>query len=219
MKYLVVIAAAAILAAAGAMALAEPKPSPTSDAWELEVEFQPLQAIQVDIPGHGVQNFWFLRYTVINHTGEDQIFVPDFTLYTDAGDLLHGMKGVPPRVYDQVKKVFNDPLLKDQTAMTGKLLQGEDNAKNGVAIFKDFDGIAGEVHIFIGGLSGETAEVELPQEVTLKEVDPKGNLVEVVRKKVMLAKTMDLTYIFPGNPAAKTFREQLQPKDKTWVMR
>ena len=219
MKYLLVFAATAVLAVSGMTVLAQPKPSPSSNAWLLEFECQPLQAIEVNVPGQGRQKFWFLRYTVTNHTNVDQIFVPEFVLYTDNGDVSRAMRGVPPTVYDQIKKTFNDPLLKDQTAMTGKLLQGEDNAKSGVAIFRDFDGIAGEVHIFVGGLSGETTEVELPVEIPVKQISLKGETEIVNKKKVLLTRALDLMYVFPGNPAARSFHDALASKEKTWIMR
>ncbi len=219
MKYLLVVAAAAVLAVSGITVLAQPKPSPTSDAWQLDFDCQPLQAIEVNIPGQGRQKFWFLRYTLTNHSKEDQTFVPEFVLYTDNGDVARAMRGVPPTVYDAIKKTFNDPQIKDQTAMTGKILQGDDNAKSGAAIFRDFDGIAGEVHIFVGGLSGETAEVELPVEIQVQQINPKGESETVSTKKALLTRTLDLKYIFPGNPAARSFRGELAPKDKNWIMR
>src|ERR1035437_5873819 len=186
MKYLLVFAAAAVWAVSGITVLAQPKPSPSSNAWEFDFDCQPLQAIEVNVPGQGRQKFWFLRYTVTNHTKQDQIFVPEFALYTDNGDVVNGQRRVPPMVYDQIKKTFNDPQLKDQTAMTGKILQGDDNAKSGVAIFRAFDGIAGEIHIFVGGLSGETAQVELPVAIEVKQVNAKGNTETVNTKKVLL---------------------------------
>lgn len=219
MKYLLIFAGVAALAIMGSMSVGQPKPSPLSDAWELDAEFQPLQCIEVLIPGQGPQKFWFLRYTVTNNTKEDQIFVPEFTLYTDSGDLLRAQRNVPPMVYEKIKKTLNLPDMKDQTAMTGKLLQGEDNAKTGVAIFRDFDGIAGQVHVFVGGLSGETQEVELPVEVEVKQLSPKGEQETVMKKKVVLARTLDLTYSFPGNPKAKKFNQALTPKSKEWIMR
>jgi hypothetical protein len=219
MKYFLMLSAVAALAFVGSMSLAEPKPSLVSDAWELTAEFQPLQAIEVNIPGQGRQKFWFLRYTITNDTKEDQVFVPEFVLYTDSGDLVRAQRSVPPMVYDKIKKTFNDPQLKDQTAMTGKVLQGEDNAKSGVAVFRDFDGIAGEVHIFVGGLSGETKEVELPVAIEVKQMNSEGQTETVATKKAILARTLDLKYLFPGNPAARTYHDSLNPKEKTWVMR
>ena len=38
-------------------------------------------------------------------------------------------------------------------------------------------------------------------------------------KKALLTRTLDLKYVFPGNPAARSFRGELTPKDKNWIMR
>ena len=218
MKYVLVIAAA-VLAVTGIAVLAQPKPSPASDAWQLDFDCEPLQTIEINTPGQEMQKFWFLRYTLTNRTKEDQVFVPEFVLYTDNGDVARAQRRVPPMVYDKIKKAFNDPQLKDQTAMTGKILMGEDNAKRGVAVFRDFDGIAGEVHVFVGGLSGETAKVELPVEVQVRQINPRGEPEVVSKKEVLLARTLDLKYIFPGNPAARSFRDPLPHKEKNWIMR
>ena len=73
--------------------------------------------------------------------------------------------------------------------LTGKLLQGEDNAKSGVAIWRDFDAKAGAFDLLLGGLSGETAEIQLPKPIEVVETDTDGKETVVLKSKAILSKT------------------------------
>lgn len=201
--------------------LGEPKPSEIPVSWELGFRYpDPPQAIQVHIPGKGAPRlFWYFRYSVTNRTGKDQVFVPDFSMYTDTGKLTEAGKGVHSVVFDAIKRLHNDVFLRDTTAMTGKLLQGEDNTKGGVAIWRDFDPQAGAFDIFVGGLSGEAAEIILPKPVQVSEIDVKtGDRHTVTKKKLVVTKTLRLHYSVPGEAAARAFTPATSIR-KDWVMR
>ncbi len=213
----VLIVAAVVLLASDAQTA--PKPSEVAINWQLDVRLDTPRPIEVSLPGKGQPTrFWYLLYTVTNRTGEDRIFVPEFVLYTNTGQILRAGQKVPTAVFRKLKRIYNDPLLKDRMGMTGKLLQGEDNARSGVAIWREFDGKAGSFDLFLGGFSGETAEVILPIPVTAKEIDARGRDVEVVKEKIILTKTMQLNFSAPGEQSA---RSRLTPKllKRQWVMR
>ncbi len=214
----VVLAAAALLAIPAG---AEPTPSEVSISWELDILLEGLpRAIQVRVPAKATpQVFWYLRYTVTNRTGQDQVFVPDFSLYTDTAQVVPTGRGVHPVVFETIKKLHNDVFLLDTTGMTGKLLQGSDNAKSGVAIWKDFDPKAGMFDVFVGGLSGEATEVVLPVPILVKEVDVMtGENIETVKDRAILTKTLRLSCSIPGEASS---RLQSQPTliARDWVMR
>jgi len=209
----------AALMAAGSLALTAPQPSEVPVSWELDLNFEHPQAIQMRLPGQErPATFWFMRYSVTNHTGADQIFVPNFTLYTDTGQVLPAGRKVPGAVFEKIKQTYNDPLLKETSAMTGKLLEGDDNAREGVAIWTDFDPDAGAFDLFVGGLSGETADVVLPKPVTLIAPDADGNPQTVTKEQVVLAKTLQLSYGIAGEAAARP-RTAVKLLAKRWVMR
>jgi len=215
--------AAAVLAAAIALAVSPartaPKPSQVPTSWELDIHVEVPRAIDVTLTGQTQpKRFWYLRYTVTNDTGKDRIFVPQWVLYTDTGQIIRAGQKVPTTVFKAVKKLYGEPLLKDQTAMIGKLLQGEDNAKDGVAIWQDFDPKAGAFDVFIGGLSGETVEIKLPKPIKVTEMNAEGKQVQVVKDKVVLSKTLHLRYGVPGESAS---RVSIRPKllARRWVMR
>jgi hypothetical protein len=173
----------------------------------------------VVLPGQfAPKRFWYVRYTVTNRTGEDRIFVPEFVLYTDTGEILRAGQQVPSAVFREIKTICNDPLLKDTTEITGKLLQGEDNAQDGVAIWTDFDPKAGLIDLFIGGLSGETEQIDLPTPIQEVQIDIRGGEKIVEKTKAILSRTLQMTYKIAGEAAA---RKQVRPELvlKEWVMR
>jgi len=212
-----IVLAALVLAVSPARTAPQPSEIPTS--WQLDLDLATPRAIDVVLPGRTTpQRFWFLRYTVTNRTEQDRIFVPDFILYTDTGQILRAGSRVPSAVFREIQKLYNDPLLKDMTGMTGKLLQGEDNAKDGVAIWTDFDPQAGAFDIFMGGLSGETVQVKLPTPIQVVEIDARGNEQTVEKDSVILSRTLRLQYGIAGEAAARAY---VEPKllQRDWVMR
>ncbi len=191
-----------------------PKPSLVSDKWELDFTYHEPKCLTVQVPGEDApRTFWYIRYRVTNHTGSEQSFMPEFVLYTDTGQQLRAGEGVPSIVFQTIKQTYSDPLLKDQAAVIGRILRGADNAKDGVAIFRDIDPVAGSFDLFVGGLSGDYAIVKLPTPI---EVKVRGKTV--MRDEVVLSKTLHLNYKLPGEASA---RGRVAPElvSKGWVMR
>jgi len=196
-----------------------PKPLVVPLEWQFEIELGKLRPIVVKLPDKdGDQVFWYLRYTVTNKSDGDHILVPEFILYTDTGKVIRSGKKTPGSVFDKIRKLYNDPLMKRPTSMTGKLLQGQDNAKSSAAIWPDFDPNAGQVSIFVGGLSGETASIPLPSPITVVQADWRGREKTVTKDHLLLVKTLELQYNIPGEKSARRF---LTPRliKKRWVMR
>lgn len=192
-----------------------PKPMPLPVKWELDFTFERPHPIQVYLTGKAKpQLFWYLRYTLTNNTKDDQIFTPEFLLYTDTGQLLTAT--APAEVFKAIKKHHNDPLLKRDTA--GRILRGTDNAKRGVAIWPDFDPEAGAFDIFVGGLSGETVVVELPNPVVVAESTSEGDVRKVKKSTLELSKTYRISCSVPGEAAAR-IRAHVKIVSRTWVMR
>ncbi len=115
-------------------------------------------------------------------------------------------------------KRHNDPLLLDQAHITGKILQGQDNFKGGVAIWRDIDPNARSFDIFIGGMSGERVKVKLPEPVKVTVIDAEGNKQETTTDEAILAKTLQLHFWLPGEAAARSANTP-QLEKKEWVMR
>lgn len=82
--------------------------------------------------------------------------------------------------------MIDDPLLKDQLNIVSTLLQGIENTRRGLAVFRLPDITADEIKVFAAGFSGESE----PFYIT----DPESG--ERVRK--LLRKTRMLRYATPG---------------------
>jgi hypothetical protein len=201
-----------------------PKPSDLPTTWQLDFKYKEPRPIRVEVPGQKAPvTFWYLEYTVTNQTTDDQGFVPEFVLYTDTGQILRAGKDVPGTVFRTIKQELGEPLLKDLADISGPLLRGANNAKQGVMIFTDIDPKAGSFDIFVGGLSGETARVTPPNPVpTATYVSAKefkdSNKAVVMQDVIVLRKTLQLHYSLPGEAAAR-FQTPAKLVQQTWIMR
>ncbi len=216
-------AVVAIGLAAGLVSVARsgppPKPSDIQISWQLEFNYETPRMISLKLPGEQERHtYWYVLYKVTNHTGEDRVFAPDFVLYTDTGQILRAGEGVPAAVFTEIQKLHNNPLLVSMAAAAGPLLQGEDNAKDSVAIWRDFDPAARGFDIFVGGLSGEEEKVKLPAPIQTVVRDDRGELVEVTETEMVLIRTLMLQYKLPGEAES---RRQITPElaKQQWVMR
>lgn len=218
MNLLISCGLVALLAAMPSITAA-PQPDAANDGWEFGIQYGAPQSIMVTLPGDSKpQLYWYISYTVTNDTGEDRYFTPEISLFTNTGQEVKAGEGVNPAVFTQIKKVLGNDLLIDRTQMSGKLLQGEDNAKEGVAIFKDFDAQAGSFSIFFGGLSSNSQKVKLPEPIKVQKVDASGKLVEVTTDEVTLYKTLKLEYLIGGS-AGNRANAKVEFLGKEWVMR
>jgi len=197
------------------MASAAPTPAlvPPPGTWQLEIEFHgDPQRIEVLLPGDTQpRTYWYLLYTIINNTGRDQDFYPEFYLYTDTFKLYNA--DIEPRkeVFEVIRKRYETtiPLLEHPSKITGKILQGKDNARDSVAVFGEFDPQAKKASIFIAGLSNETVAVKYPA-----ATDPEGKNI----KEILLRKTLMLEYQIPGDSITPENRVMLY-RNRQWIMR
>ena len=214
-----IVAAAAVSLLIPGDGYTAPEPSEAKTKWELDIRFDPPRPIRVQLAGRErKETFWYMLYTVTNRTGKDQFFVPDFDLYTDTGELVHSGKKTPAAVFAAIKSLHNNPLLKNTPDMAGKILQGEDNAKDSVAMWHDFDPKAGSFDVFIGGLSGETVLIKLPYPRKVVTIDARGEKKVDWKSTLLLSKTLQLTYRIPGEAGSRT-RAGVTRVKKKWVMR
>ncbi len=174
---------------------AAPQPSVVPQTWELFFTAQPVERMIVD-----GKTYFYIRYKVVNNTGKDILFTPDFQLMTDTGQLLQS-ETQADNVYKKVKALYKAEFMLSPIDIFGKLRQGEDNAKEGVAIFTGVDADARNFKIFVSGTTGDTAEVKNP----------------LTGKTEILHKTLVLEYDIPGQAIGIDI--QPQPKMPYWVMR
>lgn len=197
----VVMMFAGWMGASALHAAAYPEPRIVTDSWELEFEFDEPRTIAVERGGE-TRLYWYMTYTVRNESGEDQLFVPEAWAATDAGDLLAANRDVPPAVFRAIEEQEDNPLLENPVQVVGRLLQGEDNARDSVFIWPVPEHDVDYIRMFIGGLSGETHDVE----------DPETGETYVLRKTLMLE------YATPGD-VSHTAQKPFIFEGREWVVR
>ena len=164
---IVVLAAAGLGGTALLRAAPQPELVPPPGTWQLDLELHGNpQQIYIRLPGDTEgRRYWYLLYTITNNTGSEAEFYPQFDMYTDTFKLVHAGVRVPRAAFEAVRKRYEKtiPLLEQENMLTGRILVGQDNARDSVAIFEDLDPNTNAVKIFIAGLSNETFTLRLPQ--------------------------------------------------------
>ncbi len=196
------IGLAAVLFSATGLA---PEPDPIPRRWQLAIEPGSLRVASMEIAGQGTQAYYYLTYKVTNTSSEDLLFAPSFELTTDEGDSSRSGRDVPPEATKEILNRLDNPLIQDQIAIVGTLLQGEANAKEGVVIWPVRNLHVHEIDVYAAGFSGETRPYEV------KAADGKT-------ERKLLRKTLMLRFDPPGE-----LRNQgsapIDLTEKRWIMR
>ncbi|HEY1684176.1 MAG TPA: hypothetical protein VGG19_05400 [Tepidisphaeraceae bacterium] len=195
--------AAAMIFLLSGMCLAEfPKPSIYPISWELKFTHAKPQRIVVNIPGQSTpQAFWYMTYTVQNDGKEERMFLPDFQMVLEDGRSIRSDNNISPLVFDAIKQQTGDSLLQSSLKIAGTIRVGEDEAKDGVAIWPEPMPRLEHFTIFVQGLSGEAVTLQGPH-----------------NKPIILRKTLQLNYIFRGDEFYPGLT-QVDQDSEEWVMR
>lgn len=181
-----------------------PRPKLFSRSWQIKfVWHTPTRLFHMTgTDGHArLEKYWFLTYTIINNTRRDLYFAPAFELRMANGRIISPVVGITPRLYKSVERATGNPFLIDPDMVSGKLLQGADNAKDSFVIFRGVPSGMRGFQVFVSGLSGETAVQKNP----------------LTGKPVVLHKTLVLDYHISGHAINVTPKPVLVKK--YWVMR
>lgn len=206
---LALLASLTFLGTAARDAGAYPKPQKVPTEWELKFRFDEPRRVVVEVPGESVPRaYWYMTYTVTNPTDQQRQFLPTFELVTRTGKVIRSDQNLPNAVWEKVKKDSGVKLLEHPIKIAGPLLSGEDQAKDGVAIWPEPEPELGSFTIFVAGLSGESVQL----------TDDAGNVIEKDGKPIVLFKTLQIDYTVSGDE----LRPGIDPINRTrsnWVMR
>jgi hypothetical protein len=138
--------------------------------WVLQFAFHPVRIVHIDIPGKGRQPVHYLYYRVVNRGTEPRMFVPQFTLVTDANKpSTKRYEDVPLPSAVKVIRAREDPIIPihDAVSVMGMIppstKEGLDDAVYGVATWVGVDPKADSFSIYVRGLSDGHKVVEPPQ--------------------------------------------------------
>ncbi len=187
---------------AGSYVAAYPEPSLVNPSWQLDVTHQTPKLIAVKGLEGRTRWYWYMPYKVVNKTDAEQLFVPDFAIATDEGDVIRAGQNVPADVFDAVLQKLNNPLIEHPLQVSGRILIGGDQAKESFAVWPWFEHDVDEMAVFFSGLSGETQMITHP----------------ATGEPLQLRKTLMLLYRTPGTDTLPQ-NQSIQPAEQIWVMR
>lgn len=204
------MAAFALVSGTPLLAKKVPEPSIYPIAWELKFKHSIPKHIVVDVPGVGPTPYWYLTYTIINLSDSEQTFLPDFEMVTNEGKLITSDLAIPQNVFDAIKSAEGNQFLQSSRKISGVIHIGEDQAKDGVAIWEEPEPRMGNFQIFAGGLSGEY--LELTDDDNKPVLDKDG-------RQVILRKQLQLSYSIYGDEIEPGKGDEVRVKPEKWVMR
>lgn len=181
---------------------AYPTPSINQVAWQIDFTHGLPQRIVVQVPGEETPKaYWYLTYHVTNNTDTERTFLPVFEMLTSEGKVFRSDNNIAPVVFESIKAREKNQFLEPALSIAGVLRLGEDQAKDGVAIWEEPMPEMGSFSIFVGGLSGEAQTVKGPGD-----------------KDVILRKSLQLDYVIFGDEVYPG-EDKVHAKGETWVMR
>lgn len=143
-----------------------PQPSSPPISWDLKFEFLDPKRIEIQLPGDSrPQVYWYMVYTVVNTGARTQYFFPTFQIVTEDLKVIDTDIGIDPLVFDAIRERYKltHKYLVPPTRAIGDLPAGDDNARESVAIWRDFDLRSNQFKVFVAGLSGEARFVRNPE--------------------------------------------------------
>jgi hypothetical protein len=230
-----------LLAAAGLLVMAVvargyPKPSPYPVSWELTFKHSAPKRILITPKGsRTAEAYWYMTYTVTNRTKDSRKFLPVFEMLTDDDKVIRSDgAAVPPVVLDTIRRREKADL-KSNDQIAGVLRVGDDQAQDGVAIWREPLVRMGQFSIFVTGLSGESVMVDdfghtLQLNADGKQVWKDGEdenrepiwkepvFKNEKKKPAVLWKALQMRYHMPGDDKYPG-QDVVELVDEEWVMR
>jgi hypothetical protein len=202
------------LALFASLSLAYPKPSPYPISWDLKFDYQtPKRLVVRSDPNREPEAFWYMTFTVANLTGAERNFLPRFELMADDGQVYRSDNAIPLAVLETIRIKERNPRIEALNDLAGKLRIGEDQARDGVAIWREPNPKMGRFSIFAAGLSGESVILKDDKGNPLERTDADGK-----KHPIVLWKTLQIDYHLPAD-AKNPGRDILDLVEQQWVMR
>lgn len=225
MRSVSVALAAVLLATALAVAAIETEEVPLDSIkggqWDLGFTFRMPQRIVLRGNSGEAEAYWHLLYTVTNKTEKARNFVPQAIKFTNNGKVARDM--LHPQVQKLVKAQYRLGELKNSVEMMGpsdtknaegkptaikpSLKAGEEEARDGIFIFREVDPKMDKFSVFVTGLSGKFIVREIP---AAKEGEKP--------REVVLRKTMRLDFSIPGDDV-KISEDKVYLLEQKWIWR
>ncbi len=200
---------------------AYPTPSAYPVSWQLDFTHGSPQRIVVKNPGDLVPKvYWYMTYTVTNRTEREQMFFPVFELLTDDGRVIRSDKAIPLGVFQAIKAREKKPLLEQTVQIAGQIRIGEDQARDGVAIWCEpmQPEKMGSFSIFVAGLSGESILMKKDGDQYVKVGKGQELGAGQAKETLTLRKTLQINYLIRGDEFYPG-EDEVNKNSELWIMR
>jgi hypothetical protein len=197
------------LSGASAHAGTFPEPSKYPISWELKFTHAQPKRVVVNLPDKGAVAYWYMTYNVANLGDTEQQFLPMFEMVTNEGKVIPSDFAVPDKVFQKIKSAEGNDLLERMPRIAGAIRVGEDQSKDGVAIWQEPESRMGDFQIFVSGLSGEA--------VSVKDADNKPQ-TDADGNPMILHKTFEMDFVIYGDELYPD-KDEVHAKTEKWVMR
>jgi hypothetical protein len=197
---------------------AYPEPSISRISWEITFQHDHPKRVMLTPTGENTKHaYWYMTYMVTNNEKDDLTYQPAFDLLTAGGSIIRSDFNVPDSIVTAIKKMEKDKLdPQGATEIGGVLHPGEDQAKEGIAIWPEPDEALGDFAIFVGGLSGESKMYKKVND-DYKEIDESEYKSLKPGEALLMRKTLQLKYELTGNPGGG--EDKLEYHGEKWIMR
>ncbi len=204
----------ALLAGMASPSQAYPKPNPYPVSWQLKFDHaMPRRIVVTPAGSRTAQAYWYMRFTVTNLGKDEQKFLPVFELMTEAGDVIRSDKDVPDSVLTEIRLREKNRDLLTVNQIAGPIRVGVDQARDGVAVWKEPMVEMGRFRVFVGGLSGEATILKDSKGADVEKVGPDGK-----KSPVVMWKTLMMEYLMLGDDV-RPGRDPLELVTEEWIMR
>jgi len=191
-----------------------PKPSPYPVSWDLKFDYHtPKRLVVRSQRDREPEAFWYMTFTVTNLTGAERNFFPYFELLGNDDVVYRSDNNIPVAVLETIRIKERNPRIEGLNDIAGKLRIGEDQARDGVAIWREPSPKMGRFSIFVSGTSGESVILKDDKGNPIERLNPEGK-----KSPVVLWKTLQLDYHLPAdekNPG----NDILELVEQQWIMR
>ena len=196
---------------------AYPKPSVVPNSWELRFTHSMPKRIIVTAPGTNTPvAYWYMTFSFTNLTDSEQPLLPSFEMVTKDGTQLRSDRDIPEAAFDSIKKRERNKALEPMDKIGGRILIGEDQAREGVAIWREPSLRMGTFQIFVGGISGESIFLKDGEEVKVKDWTKVSD--EERKSYKTMRKTLQMVYQIAGDEI-KPSEDKVLDKGEEWLMR
>ena len=203
-----------ILALLPTSSQAFPKPSPYPVSWDFRFEYQtPKRLVVRTAPGREPEAFWYMTFTIANLSREEHLFLPRFEMLGNDGQVYRSDNNIPLVVLETIRIKEHNARIEGLNDIAGQLRVGEDQAREGVAIWREPSPKMGRFSIFVAGASGESVILKDQKGNPVEHTNPEGH-----KEPLVLWKTLELDYLMPGDEK-NTGNDVIELVEQQWIMR